>query len=324
MNIKTILKRSILDLKGSGILTPELDARVLLEHALEKDSSFILSYPEYSLSISEYKNFIKMIRRRETGEPVAYITGHKEFYGYDFLINKNVLVPRPESEWLIEAALNYIEKQKNIVETNIHMEYKPALFDFSKRVKRRLGKLHPYKIIDVGTGSGSLIVALNKELKKTNPALKLDFFGSDNSSRAVAVAKKNAKKFKARNIVFLNSDLFGNRRIKNKLFDIIIANLPYVPRAKKVVSCQLSVVSSIKFEPQDAIFADDNGMAVIKKFLLEARKHIQRGGMILLELDPRNALDLLEFSRHHYPTASISLKKDLAGLERYLIIKIKK
>lgn len=293
MNIKSLLSKSILELQKVGIPTPEIDAKVLLLSAMEKNSSFVYSHPDFLITNAQYSKFRRYIRKRKTGEPIAYIVGHKEFYGYNFFVNKNVLVPRPESEWLVEQGIEQIKKSK---------------YDIRNTT---------YNVLDMGTGSGCIAIALFKELTTKNYQLSTRIYAVDFSSRAVAVAKKNAQENKAENIVFLNSNLFSNRRIKNKIFDLIIGNLPYVPHGKKT-----KIKSAIDFEPKEAIFAEDNGAAIIKKFLLESKSHTKPGSTILIELDPRNAKDLSAFAQAHYPTANIDPKRDLAGLDRYLMISI--
>jgi len=140
------------------------------------------------------------------------------------------------------------------------------------------------------------------------------FFACDTSEKALAVAKKNAKKLNAQNIVFLKSNLFSSPKLKNKVFDLIIANLPYVPRSFKIDK-------SITHEPSDAIFANNNGTSIIKKFLDQAKDRIAFNGLILLELDPRNAMAIKSYAKDCFPDRKIDLKKDLAGLNRYLAIK---
>ena len=302
MNLKSLLNKSVLELKRSGIDTPELDTKVLLVAAMAKQDAFVYSHPDFLVTNAQYAKFRRFIRRRKCGEPIAYILGHKEFYGYSFRVNKNVLVPRPESEWLVEKSLEYIKK----------------LSDNSYQIS----------VLDVGTGSGCIILSLAKECEKQfnhQPAgrqgstiQQFNFYAVDSSKRAIAVAKNNLRLLKpVHSTLFLNSNLFSSARLKNKKFNIIVANLPYVPPQLKKVK------SSIDFEPQDAIFARNNGTEIIKKFLSESTNHIEKECLMLLELDPRNANDLLNFTKKIYPVAEINLRKDLAGLDRYLEIRTK-
>jgi len=316
MNIRSLLQKSILELKNAGIKSAEIDAKLLLAEATFKNDVFIFSHPEYLITNSQYSRFRRHIRKRKTGEPIAYILGYKEFFGNDFIVNKNVLIPRPETEWLVESSIKYLVssiKQDNRI-----------------------------NILDMGTGSGCIIISLVKELITKNYQLSTNFYGAEISKKAIAVAKKNSKVHKVEKYIkFYNSDLFSNRFL-NKKFDLITANLPYVPHQTRIQNTdnriqinkprhsdpdKLGEESSeainkeIAFEPQSAIFADDDGMAIVKRFLIEAKNHITQDGLILLELDCRNAKSILEFAKKQFPHSKIELAKDLAGLDRYVTIK---
>lgn len=300
MNLQQLLGESTLELKQIGLETPDLDVRVILKSVINKNDAFLYSHPEYVLTSRELGIFKKLLKRRKSGEPVAYLIGNKEFFGYDFIVNKNVLVPRPESEWLVDAGISFLQNNLSGIMNN--------------------GKNH-VNILDMGTGSGCIAVSLYKNIHNSKFMIHdsvVKIYGVDFNSRAVAIAKKNARELNAQDITFLNSNLFNHRQIKNKIFNLIIANLPYVPHQTKDNSKTLR--DGIDFEPQDAIFADDNGAAIIKKFIEETKKHTEKGSLVLIELDPRNAIELLDFSSLHFPTAKINLEKDLSSLNRYLTI----
>lgn len=291
MNIKSILAKSTLELQQAGSPTPELDVKVLLFNAMEKGSAFVYSHPQHLITNAQYSKFRRYIRRRKKGEPIAYIVGHKEFYGFRFTLNKNVLIPRPESEWLVEKGIEFLSRL-------------PAVG-------------YQLSALDMGTGSGCLAIALSKSILNTKYRIPntVNIYAVDFNKRGLAIAKKNARRHKPEKIVFLKSDLFSNCRINNKIFDLMIANLPYVPFDDSVTA-----KNPIFFEPQDAIFAGNNGMAVIKQFLIDAKSRLSPTGAILIELDPRNANSLFNFAKKTYRKAKINLEKDLAGLNRYLII----
>lgn len=299
-------------MERTGTASPELDAQVLICHATKKDKTFLLSHPEYRPSLVEKTKINLYLNRRKKNEPIAYITGHKEFYNSDFLVNKDVLIPRPESEWLVEQGSKIIEyRLLNIEKSN---NQNPSI-----------------NILDIGTGSGCIIVSLVKELTRLDAYKPISLSASEISSQSLRVARKNAKRHKVdQKINFILSDLFSNPKLHKK-FDLIIANLPYVPKQVKSQKLSVSAGSSpdgkvksdgIDFEPQNAIFADDNGSAVIKKFLEQSRNHLADDGIILIELDPRNALELKKYAKTIYPQAKIELSNDLAGLARYLKIRL--
>jgi release factor glutamine methyltransferase len=307
MNLKEIFKQSIIVLEKAGIETAGLDAQVLICQILKKDKVFILTHPEYKLRLTELIKIKRNIKRRSKNEPVAYITGHKEFFGYNFLVNRNVLIPRPESEELVILALKDIEDRLSIIgRKNTSFDNRHSIID----------------ILDLGTGTGCLIISLANELKKKFEVSTKMFFlhASEISRKSLNMAKKNAEKHGIKKeINFHQSDLFENQKIPEKL-DLIIANLPYVPinQGKNLKAKR----DAIDFEPKPAIFANNNGTAVIKKFLKEAKSKVNKNGLILIELDPRNAIELKDYAHLVFEKAKIELIQDLAGLNRYLKIRL--
>jgi len=324
MTFEKFYQRAVAKLKSAspeggpfeGIATPELDVKVLIKEVLLKDEASLLLHPQMLLTNYQLEKLNKLVKKRANNQPIAYLVGHKEFFGYDFMVNKNVLIPRPETEFLVEEALRFIKQKSN---------------------KNQKPKTN-YQVLDMGTGSGCIIISLTLELEKLcteDCVLRTKLHASDISKKALNIAKKNAAKFGIKNkIKFYHSDLFGNRLLHKK-YDIIIANLPYVPlpchpRANNDStrgSCSIQDSrfhgnGSIRFEPQNAIFADDNGAAIIEKFLIEAKKYLNTDGTILIELDPRNAKQIEKFANKQFPEAKIDLKQDLARLDRYLFISI--
>ena len=336
-------QEAIVELKKTGIDSAELDATILLCEVLKKDKIFLLTHPELKLTRAQLFNFKKKINRRMNNEPIAYITGHKEFYKYDFVITPDVLIPRPESEELVSLALGRILKLESRIKNN------PKL------------SASRFQILDLGTGSGCLAISIAKAIEELGiKNKKLGMFASDISKQALSIAKKNAGRLlgnngtieQYNNLHFFHSDLFSNRKL-HKMFDLIIANLPYVPKQelrikdeelrnchfdsptlrsgaeKSFCNCKISRLSSIarddklnsvSFEPATAIFAEENGTAIIKRFLDEVSPFLQQTSLLLLEVDPRNAKELLSYSKKIFQSGEIELKKDLAGLDRYLII----
>jgi len=265
-------KQIIAELKSAGIHSAEIDAQILLEFVTKKSREFLLANPEFELSDAEIKKLDNLINQRKKHYPIAYITGHKEFFGLDFFVDKNVLIPRPETEQLVETALNFLQTTNHQLPT----------------------------ILDVGTGSGNIIISLAKNVSG-------NFSASENSTSALEVAKKNAAKHNVI-IEFIMSDLFEN--ITGK-FDLIVANLPYVP-------ANGSNDEEIKHEPESAIFANENGQEIIKRFLNEAKDHLNDDGLILLELDPRNAKSLATYAAKLFK--NVEILKDYSDKDRFLKI----
>lgn len=195
MTIKDGLVLSITQFKKLKITSATIDAEVILSFITAKSKEFIYGHPEYKLTAIQEKKLTSAIARRCRLEPVAYITNQKEFYGLNFYVDKNVLVPRPETEILIDEVIKIAGKNQN--------------------------KL---KIADIGTGSGAIAITLKKYLPKS------EITATDKSAKALAVAKLNAQKQKIK-IKFILGDL--TNPIKGKSYDIIVTNLPYLPNSDK-------------------------------------------------------------------------------------------
>ncbi|MEK7653389.1 MAG: HemK/PrmC family methyltransferase, partial [Patescibacteria group bacterium] len=196
MTINKTLQTATKKLKRAKMPSAELDAEVLLSCAVKKPKEFLFTHPEYQLNKKQEQKFNRFISCRAKGEPVAYLIGHKEFFGLDFVVNKNVLIPRPETELLVEEVINFVKK------TISHK---------------------PYAIYDVGTGSGNIAIALAKNL----PRAKI--IATEKSAKALIMAKKNTRLNKVK-IDFYRGDLLTP--VKNKKIDVVVANLPYLPSKK--------------------------------------------------------------------------------------------
>lgn len=276
-----ILKKSITKLKKTSP-TPRLDAELLLARSLRKTREFILAHPEFKLTKIQNEKFEKLISRRSKFEPIAYILGEKEFYGLNFKVNRDTLIPRPETEMLVEKTLALI---------NDDLESKITL-------------------IDLGTGSGNIIISIAKNIKN-----KLELFGIDISKNALSIAKHNAKKNKVNeNIKFIQSDLLNyfltkDAKLKNKNL-IILANLPYV--SKKIYDSTSQDIK--KYEPKTALISKNNGLAHYEKLLkqikeLENKKYKLKA---LLEFSPEQKKSLTKLITETLPTSKPTFHKDLA------------
>jgi release factor glutamine methyltransferase len=210
-------------IKQSGSTSPQLDLRILLQTATGKSREFFMSHPEYELTPDEQKVFEQLVSRRAKGEPIAYITGHKEFYGRQFVVSSAVLIPRPETELLVEAAITF----------------------------------KPTTILDLGTGSGCILLTLLAEL---NGATGL---GVDVSNNALAIARQNAYNLGIGNAEFICSS--WTKEVKNKQFDLIVSNPPYVESASNKLNLDT------KFEPQIALFAGSDGLDAYRQIANELK-----------------------------------------------------
>lgn len=196
---KDWLDRSTAKLKQAGVGTARLDALVLMEDATGKDRSWLLAHPEYPVKGLALHKLEEQISKRTRHIPLSYIRGKTEFYGREYIINKHVLEPRPESETMIELLLDLVESRKLKVES--------------------------LRILDIGTGSGALAITAKLEIPKA------EVIATDIDENCLETARQNAKKHKT-NIKFIKSDLFSN--LSPVTCNLIMANLPYVPNKFKL------------------------------------------------------------------------------------------
>ena len=256
---------------------------LLLGHVLRKPQEFLYINPGFTLTPTQFSAFTKLCERRKNGEPIAYILGYKYFYGLKFKVNKHVLVPRPETEWLVERALALVESRKSI--------------------KSKVS------ILDVGTGSGCIAISLAHSLTSHESRVTTSIIASDISPTALEVAAQNAKAHKV-NVEFVQSDLFKNVRGK---FDIVIANLPYVPQGMYEL-----LYHNLKYEPKVAITDGGEVWDIYQKFFAQLPKHLKPGGTALLEIDDGSKPDMQKMIHTLLPGWHAKFSKDLGGLWRHL------
>lgn len=255
--------------------------------ALNKDRAWLLAHNNTTPTTLQNWKLERLLRRRLNDEPLAYLLNSAPFYRRDFFVDKRVLIPRPETEDLIEIAL------------------------------RRLERKHHVTIIDVGTGSGAIATTMALEKPKAH------VLASDTSLRALSVAKKNARRLHA-NVRFskgslLHAELISMIPKHNPI--IIIANLPYLPPSDK----RIMPKSVTKFEPAQALFAENNGLALNERLLHQSAKLLTTHCSLLsllLEFDPPQAKKLRDIAQSLFPHATIRIHQDRCGRERFLEVSI--
>lgn len=296
MTIAQSLKFAADKLTAGKIHIPHIEAEILLSEILKKPREFIIAHPEKKLAAGQTAKFQFQISLRLKGEPIAYLTGHKEFYGLNFKVNKNVLIPRPETELMVDEALKIAA-------------HPPWL------AKNETGISQPKTFIDVGAGSGCIAITLAKLIRQ-------QFIAIDISEKALVAARKNAKLNGVnKQIKFLKGGLLSPI-IHNSLSIIhdsliILANLPYLTKK------QIKNSPSIKREPEIALYAGKNGLALYEKLFRQAKKiKTAKNIIILCEFDPRQTAEIKQLIKRELPKAALQIKKDLNGLNRLVIIKI--
>lgn len=240
----------------------QLDAELLLAHILHKDRSWIVAHPEYNLSDKECDDIKNVFERRKNNEPIAYIIGEREFYGRSFFVDRNVLIPRSCTEFLVEQTLSIaknggIQQSSNEIDTEI-----TATTDIWK--DETFGT-----IVDIGTGSGCIAITLALEI----PNMKI--IATDISQEALEVAERNAEK----HTVFDRIDFrLGSYMDPVQNLDenfLIVSNPPYIPQDEKLME------DVGNYEPHSALFANNSGKEIVNQIVTEAKKHSRCVGFVI-------------------------------------------
>jgi release factor glutamine methyltransferase len=237
-----------------------LDAEVLLAHALTKNRTWLLTHGDERIPKETLTLFQAFVKRRKKEEPVAYIVGHQEFFGRNFLVTPDVLIPRPATEGLIEATLRFLRSPKDSTE-----EVDTGIVVVSKSFQ----STKPEIIVDIGTGSGCIAITLACE------GIKQNIIGVDISSKAIEVAKGNAQALCPKHAIeFIVADGIDFVRRMDRPF-LLVSNPPYIPAATKLPR------SVADFEPSEALFAGSDGLSVLQPLIEAARKNSHCTGFIV-------------------------------------------
>ena len=252
MQLKDSLAQAIARLTAENIPSPRMNAELLLMFTLGCDRAYLFAHPERKLTPDEQTRYEAALAERARGVPAQYITGHQEFWGMDLIVSPAVLIPRPETEHVIEVV---VELQASGFGLQASGKAKSAL-----------------RIVDVGTGSGAIALALAKELPQA------EIHAADISAAALEIARANAARHQSeRRIHFHQTDLLAGLEGE---FDFIVSNPPYVGEAEED-TVQLEVR---KFEPRNAVFAGPKGTEVIARLIPQARAILRPGGWLVMEI----------------------------------------
>jgi release factor glutamine methyltransferase len=284
LNLKEALGWAKKTLEDNQVEGPKASAEFLLRQVIVVDRSFLIAHPEKELTKEEENRFEEWIERRGKHEPVWYITGKIEFYGQDFAINENVLIPRPETEVLLEQMINVLKGKKEL------------------------------KILDLGTGSGAIILTLAKELINQNNI----FFASDISKEALDVARKNANNLGfGEEIGFKTGDLFAPWL--GQKFDVIVTNLPYVPHE----DMSTLAFDLVHYEPRTALDGGEKGLEVYRRFFVELPNFLEKNAKVFCEIGDNQGEPIIDMAKKAFPEVKTELVKDYAGHDRMVIIEVK-
>ncbi len=320
--VRTALREAFAQLCAAGVPSHALAAEVLLLHVLGRDRTWLYAHPEETVSEAMTEQFQALIVRRAAGEPTQYLTGKQEFWGLEFEITPEVLIPRPETEHVIEVALDRL-----------------ALREVrAGRPQTTLGE--GFLIADIGTGSGCLAIALAKELPE---AL---VYATDISREALVVARRNAERHgvakrvqfeqcnllegfssaRARHAVPLQEKtatvrehestmtiLESARRGESALFDLIVSNPPYVGRRES----EELPIEVRRHEPESALYGGEEGYELYADLISQAAQNLKPGGILVLELG-HNSLPAVRPLLDAPTWANVGVTNDLAGIPRVI------
>lgn len=276
--MRRLLRWAVSSLEEAGIESAQLDAELLAAHVLGLSRTQLYVRVDRALETQAEQTFRELVLRRVRHEPVAYILGHKEFYGLDFQVDRRVLIPRPETETLVEVALT-IARQRD------------------------LGLM-----AEVGVGSGAIAIALAINLPGA------EIYAIDSSSDALDVAAENCRRHDVSDRVYLlHGDLLAP--LPGPV-ELIVANLPYVSTA------ELSTLAPeiTKYEPVVALEGGPDGLDQIRRLLEQVGPCLKPAGLLCLEIGATQALAVNQLVRSQFPEASVALVRDLAGLDRVVVV----
>ena len=277
---------AIQELSDSAVDSPALDADILLSHVSGLERSHVLAYPDKSVPPQVKDEFARLVKNRKKLTPVAYLTGIREFYSLSFKVSPAVLIPRPETELLVETALSFYSSTQTP------------------------------KILDIGTGSGAIAIALTVNRKKWRVT------ATDIVSEALITAKENAETHGVSDrIEFVRSNIFRpmsprDPSISSRDFDLIVSNPPYIPEGDDNVTKEVSL-----YEPREALYSGRDGLYHIRSIIKDAASYLSSEGRVMLEIGYGQA-DAVKSLVDNTP--SLILEKiipDLAGIDRVVVAK---
>ena len=295
-DIRAALKQGMAQLRAAETPSHTLAAEVLLMHVLQCDRAWLYSHPDEILAATTAEKYFALIARRAAGEPTQYLTGKQEFWGLEFEVTPAVLIPRPETEHVMEVALARLGERG----LKIHLDSGAPR--------------EPLHLADIGTGSGCLAIALAYELPHTK------IIATDISAEALEVARRNAIRNTipphnvAGRIQFVEADLLP-QGIRSPFFDLIVSNPPYIADSEAA-----NLDREVRdHEPHSALFAGPTGLEVYERLFAEARIQLRNRGILVVELGHNSASQVQAlFDADPASWTNVSITMDLAGVPRVL------
>jgi release factor glutamine methyltransferase len=279
-SVQALLARGVAALASTSD-SPRADAMLLLAHALECERGWIVAHGEARVARGPAKRFGALFNLRATGVPLAYVLGSAGFYGREFAVDARVLVPRPETEHLIDEAAAFLNERSG-------------------------SGGRPATVLDVGTGSGAIACTIAAENRHT----LVD--GTDVSPAAIAVARGNAQKLNVDGRCRFHCGQFA-APVAGRRFDVVLANLPYLPTSEIPLP-----PNPVAFEPREAVDGGVDGLDAYREFVPVASPLLEPGGLVLLEAAPAQMPGLVDLVERTFGAAAVEVGSDFAGLARYV------
>lgn len=290
-DVRTALKEGIARLRAARVPSDTLAAEILLMHTLGRDRTWLYTHPEEKIDAAAAKHFFELVARRAAGEPTQYLTGKQEFWGMEFEVTPAVLIPRPETEHVVEVALERLGARGIKIKMNTGEPSKPLL------------------VADVGTGSGCLAVALARELPHAN------IVATDISTAALEVAGRNAARHAVSDqIELLKTDLLADIDQESPQFDLIVSNPPYISEEdKKTLQREVR-----EHEPPCALFCGVGGMEIYERLIEQAANRLRPGGILVMELGYDSLAAVRGMMEQSRVWREIRVTNDLAAIPRVI------
>lgn len=264
----------------------EYAAELLLRHSLQVSRSEMLIKFREDMEDEQFESFQKLVYLHAQGQPVQYIIGQEDFYGRAFTVNKEVLIPRPETEELVQSAL--------------------------ARIDRLFGKNAALKLVDVGTGSGAIAVTMKLE----NPSLQV--VATDLYEVSLSVAKQNAKKLGAEDIEFIQGDLLQPLMEQGRSIEIVLSNPPYIPEGD--IQTMSDIVT--EFEPHRALFAGEDGLVLYRRLCEELPLVVKEKAIIGFEVGAGQSKAAAKLLETAFPQAKVEVQYDINGKDRMVFAEV--
>lgn len=284
MILKEVLDKTITFFKQKNFETPRLDAEILVAYGLGLERIQLYLRYDQPLKETELEKLRELVKRRTTGEPVAYILGEKDFYKSKFKVNSAVLIPRPETETLVEISCQELEN-----------------------LNQKFAQLN---ILDLGSGSGCIAISLAKEFESAK------VFAVEKSKEAFSLLQENTQLNQCENVKAINQDAENTEQVIQESvseFQLIVSNPPYISQDDKEVD-----ESVRKYEPAMALFAENQGLYFYHSWIQKYSAYLSSGGVFLFEIGYKQGDELLNFSKGLKLFKDVQVLKDLSGKDRFL------